>query len=96
MNWWSVHQWVQPFLDTVGDYPAPGTPAWSRLPDDSRAKWAGLLDFARHHALRVETAQLAQAEAAKSIAASADWTHVARELRAREDARRAGVRIDRG
>jgi hypothetical protein len=85
VSFWAVHQWVQKFLDTAGAYPWPGTPAWCLLPDDSREKWAGLLDFAQHHALRVETAQQAQAEASKAVASAADWPKVAREIRQRND-----------
>ncbi|MGH3633946.1 MAG: DUF2742 domain-containing protein [Mycobacterium sp.] len=79
VSWWSVHEWVRRYLDTAGDYPMAGTPAWCLLPDDAREKWAALLDFAQHHALRVETTQQAQADASKQIAAAADWSAVARE-----------------
>jgi hypothetical protein len=81
VDWWSVHQWVQRYLNAVGPYPWPGTPAWCLLPDDSREKWAGMLDFAQHHALRVEAAQQARTEASKSVASAADWPKVAREIR---------------
>jgi hypothetical protein len=81
VSFYEVHQWVQKCLDTAGDYPWPGTPAWCLLPDDSPEKWAGLLDFAQHHALRVETAQQAQAEASKAVASAVDWPKVAREVR---------------
>jgi hypothetical protein len=87
VSWWALHEWVQPFLDTAGDPPWPGSPAWCLLPDDSREKWAGLLDFAQHHALRVEAAQAAQADAASEISASADWAAVSRELRQRAEVR---------
>lgn len=80
VNWWSVHEFVQKYLVTAGDYPWPGTPAWCLLPDDSREKWAGLLDFAVHHALRVGVAQAARAEASRAVAGAADWTRVSREL----------------
>lgn len=89
VSFWSVHTWVQRYLDTVDDYPMPGTPAWCLLPDDSRAKWAGLLDFAQHHALRVETAQEQRAAASRDVAAAADWPQVARELLQLDGFRRA-------
>src|SRR5690625_7230836 len=57
VDWLTVHEWVRPRLDAAGKYPWPGTPAWVELADDDRRKWAGLLDFAQHHALRVEVAQ---------------------------------------
>lgn len=89
VSFWDVHEWAQRFMDAAGDYPMCGTPSWCLLPDDSRAKWASALDFAQHHALRVETAQEALAEASKAVAASADWPQVAREIRQREEFRRA-------
>lgn len=73
-----MHVFVQRYLDNVGDYPPAGTPAWCELADGDRRKWAALLDFARHFALRVETAQEAAAEASKAVAASADWSQVGR------------------
>ncbi len=84
VSWWSVHEFVQKFLNSAGHYPMAGTPAWCELADGDRRKWAALLDFAQHHALRMETAQEAQADAAKAVAVSADWSGVAREMRVRE------------
>lgn len=66
VSFWSVHQFVQRYLDTAGQYPWPGTAAWCELADDDRSKWAGLLDFAQHFALRVETAQEQRAEASSA------------------------------
>ncbi|WP_085107861.1 DUF2742 domain-containing protein [Mycolicibacillus trivialis] len=88
LSWWSVHEWVQPFLDAAGDYPWPGTPAWCELADDDRRKWAGLLDFAQHHALRVDTAQQAHADASGAIAASTNWAMVATEVHRRRSSNR--------
>ncbi|MGB3893245.1 MAG: DUF2742 domain-containing protein [Mycolicibacter sinensis] len=88
VSFWSVHTFVERYLDTAADFPMCGTPAWCLLPDGSREKWAALLDFAQHHALRVETAQQARAEAAKAVAGAADWPKVAQELHQREAFRR--------
>lgn len=77
VSFWEVHTWVQNYLDTVSDYPMCGTPAWCRLPDDSPLKLAAALDAA--HALRMECAQEAMAEASRAIAASTDWAAVGRE-----------------
>ncbi|MED5812933.1 DUF2742 domain-containing protein [Mycolicibacterium sp. 050232] len=79
--WWPFHEWIQPYLDTAGDYPPAGTPAWCALSDNDRRKWAAALDAAQHHVLRVETAQAAKAEAAQSISAAADWAGLARSIR---------------
>jgi hypothetical protein len=81
VSWWDVHTFVQKFLDTAGDCPWPGSPAWCLLPDDDHRKWAGLLNFAQHHALRVEAAQAAQADAASAVAQAADWSAPARRMR---------------
>lgn len=88
VSWWSVHEFVQRFLDTAGDYPMCGTPAWCLLPDDSREKWAALLDFAQHHALRVETGQEAHAQASHAISEAAGWDRIAREIQQRNNFRK--------
>jgi hypothetical protein len=85
VSWLSVHLWVQKYLDTAGHYPPAGTPAWCELADGDRRKWAALLDYAQHHALRVETAQEQHADASKAVAAAADWAAIAGEIRSRED-----------
>lgn len=81
VSWWSVHRWVQKYLDAAGNYPPAGTPAWCELADGDRRKWAALLDAAQHHVLRVETAQQQRAQAAKEISAAADWSALARRVR---------------
>lgn len=80
VDWWSVHTFVADTLAAAGAWPMAGTLEWQQLPDDHPAKWAALLDAAQHHALRVELAQEAQADAAKAVAAAADWNGIAREL----------------
>src|SRR6478672_8401152 len=80
VSFWSVHEFVQRYLDTAGHYPAAGTPAWCELGSTDRRKWAALLDAAQHHVLRVETAQEARAEASRAVAGAADWPAVAREI----------------
>jgi hypothetical protein len=89
VSWWDVHTFVQRYLDTAGDHPWPGSPAWCQLPDNDRRKWAGLLNFAQHHALRVEAAQAAQADAATAVSEAADWANVASEIRQRSEFRAA-------
>lgn len=89
VSFWSVHEFVQRYLDTAGEFPMCGSPAWCLLPDDSREKWAALLDFAQHHTLRVEVAQEQRAEASRAVAASADWGQVGREVNQRAEFRAA-------
>ena len=79
VSFWSVHEFVQRYLDTAGHFPAAGTPAWCAQPGGDRRKWAALLDAAQHHVLRVETAQEQHAEASRAVADAADWTAIARE-----------------
>ncbi|BBU23285.1 phiRv1 phage protein [Mycobacterium xenopi] len=93
--WWSVHEFVVPILERVGDWPMAGTPAWIALADDDPRKWCALLDAARHWALRVETCQAALAEASHDVSAAADWPAIARSIRQRHDATRAGAYIPR-
>lgn len=89
VDWWAVHSFVAPWLDGAGDYPMAGTLAWQALPADDARKWAALLDGASHHSLRIEHNQRALAEASRSVSAAADWPQVAREIRQREEFRRA-------
>ncbi|MFY9337770.1 MAG: DUF2742 domain-containing protein [Mycobacterium sp.] len=80
VSWWSVHEYVQPVLTRIGDYPAAGTPAWCALADDDPRKVAAIFDYAQHHALRVEFAQEALADAATEISLSLDWRALSQEL----------------
>jgi Protein of unknown function (DUF2742) len=81
VSWWDVHLFVEQLLAEVGDWPMAGSVEWCALPDDSPAKWAALLDGARHFALRVETCQLSECEASHGISAAADWGHIGRQIR---------------
>ena len=85
VSWWSVHEFVQKYLDTAGHYPPPRTPAWCELADGDRRKWAALLDAAQHHALRVETAQEQHAQASHDVSAAADGSGISRRIRDERD-----------
>lgn len=85
VSWWAVHEFVSAVLDRVNGWPMAGTPAWCSLAHDDPAKWAALLDGAQHHALRVETAQQARADASRDVCAAADWSAIADDVRQRED-----------
>lgn len=80
VSWWSVHLYVEPLLAAVGRWPMAGSVEWCALPDDDVRKLAAVLDGGRHHALRVETAQVALSEASRDISGAADWTSVSREM----------------
>jgi hypothetical protein len=90
VDWWSVHTHVQPLLVRVGSWPMAGTPTWVSLDDGDPAKLAALYDAAQHHALRVDAAQVALADASRAIASAADWAAIAREAQ-----RRSGIYIPR-
>jgi hypothetical protein len=79
VSWWSVHEFVAPFLDAAA--PMAGTPAWCDLPDDDPLKWIALLDAARHWALRVETCQEAAAQASRDVSAAWDWAAISVAIR---------------
>lgn len=81
VSWWSVHEFVTAVLDQVNGWPTAGTPAWCSLAHDDPAKWAAVLDAGQHHALRMETAQAAMAEASQSISATADWGRIGQRIR---------------
>jgi hypothetical protein len=83
VSWWLVHEHVASQLERAGSWPMAGTPAWRDLPDEDPRKLAALLDAARHHILRVETAQGEMAQAASEIAAAANWAAVAARIHQR-------------
>ncbi len=85
VSWWSVHEYVQQYIDRVGPFPMAGTPAWCALSDDDPIKKAGILDAAQHWALHVEINQKQRAEASKAVAESADWPTVASMMRNRSE-----------
>ena len=90
VSWWSVHEFISAVLDQVNGWPMLGTPAWCSLARDDPRKWAALLDGAQHHALRVETAQLARADASHDVSEAADWSSIATQM-----VQRNGVYIPR-
>lgn len=90
VDWWPVHQYVEPKLAEVLGWPMVGTLAWQRLDDEHPAKLAAIFDAAQHWALRVDTCQEAHAEASRDISMAADWPRIAREA-----LQRRGVYIPR-
>ena len=93
--WWPVHEFMAALLAQANDLPPAGTPAWCAMSDGDPRKLLALAAAGEHHVLRVEIAQEAQAEASKTIAASADWHALARALRQSDQARRSGAYIER-
>jgi len=93
--WWPVHEFMAALLAHANDLPPAGTPAWCALSDGDPRKLLAVAAAGEHHVLRVETAQEAQAEASKAIAAAADWPSIAREIKQQDEARKSGVQIAR-
>jgi Protein of unknown function (DUF2742) len=83
VSWWDVHLFVEPLLTEARTWPTAGTPEWCALPNGSPAKWAALLDGARHWALRVETCQLVECQASSDVSAAADWSAIGQKIRQR-------------
>ncbi len=85
--WWEVYEFAARMQEGIAPegFPAAGTPAWCDLPDDDPAKLAAVLDSGVHHALRVETAQEAAAEASRSISAAVDWAAVGRRTQDQDE-----------
>lgn len=90
IDWWPVHLFVVPLLDEVRSWPLVGSLTWQQLESDDPAKVAAIYDAARHHALRIDTAQAALADASRAVSKAADWPQVSREIR-----RRSGVYLPR-
>ncbi|CQA07539.1 phiRv2 prophage protein [Mycobacteroides abscessus] len=81
VDWWAVHEFVQPRRQEVGCWPQAGTPAWQLLDPTDPAKLAAVLDAARHHALRMDTEQASRAQASQDISRAADWSAIASAIR---------------
>lgn len=80
VDWYDVHLYAKPLLESVGSWPMVGTPGWRYLADDDPAKLAAVCDASQHWALRVATSQEAMAEASRAISNAADWKAVANRL----------------
>ena len=93
VDWWRVNQHVAPLLQEVGCWPIAGTLSWSQLDDKDPAKLAALYDAARHHILRVDTAQAALAQASQDVSAAADWAQEAQRIIRRANAAHIPRRI---
>ncbi len=83
VSWFSVHEYIQPWLKAVDTWPMVGTPEWVALDDGDPRKWCALLDAAQHWALRLETSQEALAEASKAVAGAAKWGAVGTAIQRR-------------
>jgi hypothetical protein len=82
VDWWTVRQYFLRLAEGLGikEYPAAGTPAWSALNDNDPTKLIAALDYAQHHALRVDTAQEARCAASRDVSQALDWPRAAKWL----------------
>ncbi|WP_308204256.1 DUF2742 domain-containing protein [Mycobacterium interjectum] len=89
VSFWPTWEFLQAVVAQAncGPLPWPGTSSWCELADGDPRKLLALASFGVHHALRVEVAQEAHAEASRAILAGADWPKVAGEIRQRSEFR---------
>jgi hypothetical protein len=80
VSWSDVHEFAEPRLRQVGDWPPIGTLAWCLLGETDPGKWAAILDAAQHWALRVECSQATRAEASRHVSEAGDWSAIATKM----------------
>lgn len=84
-----IQQILQVDSDTAADViaagPVAGTPQWSALDDSDPLKLAAVLAYSPHHALRLDAAQAAMADAGSEISAAADWSVIGQRVRERAE-----------
>ena len=90
VSWYVVYEFVAQLLTSVGSWPTAGTPEWVELAADDPRKLAAVMDAGVRWSLRVDTEQEQRAQASRDVAAAADWSAVARDLR-----NHAAIRIRR-
>ncbi|MBM7278279.1 DUF2742 domain-containing protein [Gordonia rubripertincta] len=97
----AVRDYVQRLVGIAGG-PTPdvGSPEWCALADGDRAKLIAVLTAGTRAVLEEELAAIddrrrALKAASVEVAASADWTAVARRVRDRDQATRSGQYVER-
>lgn len=79
--WWPTHEFISALISQTDHLPVAGTPAWCSLGDSDPRKLLALAAAGEHHVLRVETAQIALADASHEISTAANWSAVAQRVR---------------
>lgn len=82
VSWVTVLEFVQRLGVDPTTVMLAGTPAWSQLPDDHPDKLGAVLAAGVHHALRIDAVQTEMADASREISAAADWSAIAKQIRA--------------
>ncbi|AZZ81686.1 hypothetical protein C5O27_11895 [Gordonia alkanivorans] len=96
-----VREYVQRLVGTAGGpTPDAGSPAWCALADGDQAKLIAVLTAGTRAVLEDELAALddrrcAAKKTAIEVAQAANWSDVARRVRARDQALRSGAYIGR-
>ncbi len=87
VSWWPTHEFLDAALAqaNAGPLPMAGTPAWGALSDNDPRKVLALAAAGEHHVLRMETAQLALAQAAEDVHGGENWSEVAQQVRRRRE-----------
>jgi hypothetical protein len=90
VSWYPVLEFWQAAVAQAncGPLPWPGTPSWCAMSDGDPRKLLALAGFGVHWALRVETAQVARADASRAISRAADWPAISQKIRQRQDSNR--------
>ena len=78
VHWYPTHLYVDDLLSRFGvrdiaSLAYPGTLGWLELDDADPRKKAALLVAADHAVLRLETEQIALADASRDVSAAIDW-----------------------
>ncbi|MBI3227791.1 MAG: DUF2742 domain-containing protein [Mycolicibacterium cosmeticum] len=73
VSWWSTHEFISALVAQCNHLPTAGSPAWVQLPDSDPRKLLALAAAGEHWTLRVETNQMAMAEASRAVSASPNW-----------------------
>lgn len=82
VSWYETHLFLESVLAKAncGSLPWAGTPAWCAMEDSDPRKLFALAQFGVKYALRIDTDQQAQADAAADISEAADWSAVAQQV----------------
>jgi len=75
-----VYELLSPLLGDPGLI--PGSPVWCQLDDTDPAKWQAILWAAVWWAVDQDTRQAALSDASREISAAADWSAIAKQIRA--------------
>ncbi|WP_237743216.1 DUF2742 domain-containing protein [Mycobacteroides abscessus] len=86
VSWWETHVFVNALVAQLDEpLPTAGSAAWCALAGGDPRKLLALAVAGEHWILRIETAQIAMADASRAISAAADWAKISRRTRQHKD-----------